>query len=98
MKPYYEEHGITIYHGDCREGLPKEDLGMKSIIYKEYKIWWEKIGQHSIGGTTPYQVWAAAWRACDRKFLDIHKDAANNPDVQADRDFRDAEAHGRDPR
>jgi site-specific DNA-methyltransferase (adenine-specific) len=22
MKPYYEEHGITIYHGDCREVLP----------------------------------------------------------------------------
>jgi site-specific DNA-methyltransferase (adenine-specific) len=23
MKPYYEEKGITIYHGDCREILPK---------------------------------------------------------------------------
>lgn len=22
MKPYYEEKGITIYHGDCREILP----------------------------------------------------------------------------
>lgn len=22
MKPYYEENGITIYHGDCREVLP----------------------------------------------------------------------------
>lgn len=22
MKPYYEEDGITIYHGDCREILP----------------------------------------------------------------------------
>ena len=22
MKPYYEEPGITIYHGDCREVLP----------------------------------------------------------------------------
>ncbi len=29
MKPYYEEAGITIYHGDCREvlpGLPRCDL------------------------------------------------------------------------
>lgn len=29
MKPYYEEAGITIYHGDCREilpTLPKVDL------------------------------------------------------------------------
>jgi DNA modification methylase len=23
MKPYYEEGGITIYHGDCREILPE---------------------------------------------------------------------------
>jgi adenine-specific DNA-methyltransferase len=22
MKPYYEQDGITIYHGDCREILP----------------------------------------------------------------------------
>lgn len=29
MKPYFEEDGITIYHGDCREFLsilPKSDL------------------------------------------------------------------------
>jgi len=25
MKPYYEEPGITIYHGDCREILPQLD-------------------------------------------------------------------------
>ena len=23
MKPYYQEDGITIYHGDCREILPQ---------------------------------------------------------------------------
>lgn len=23
MKPYYEEKGITIYHGDCREVMPR---------------------------------------------------------------------------
>ena len=23
MKPYFEEDGITIYHGDCREVLPQ---------------------------------------------------------------------------
>ena len=29
MKPYYEEPGIDIYHGDCRDilpSLPKVDL------------------------------------------------------------------------
>jgi site-specific DNA-methyltransferase (adenine-specific) len=30
MKPYYEEDGITIFHGDCREVLP--GLGRCSVI------------------------------------------------------------------
>ena len=25
MKPYYDQGGITIYHGDCREILPTLD-------------------------------------------------------------------------
>lgn len=26
MEPYYDEGGITIYHGDCRDGLPAADV------------------------------------------------------------------------
>ena len=36
MKPYYEEKGITIYHGDCREilpSLPKVDLVLTDPNY-----------------------------------------------------------------
>ena len=36
MKPYYEQDGITIYHGDCREILPtleKVDLVLTSPPY-----------------------------------------------------------------
>ena len=36
MKPYYEENGITIYHGDCREilpNLPKVDLVLTDPPY-----------------------------------------------------------------
>lgn len=36
MKPYYEENGITIYHGDCREilpSLPKVDLVLTDPPY-----------------------------------------------------------------
>jgi DNA modification methylase len=36
MKPYYEENGITIYHGDCREilpMLPKVDLVLTDPNY-----------------------------------------------------------------
>jgi hypothetical protein len=36
MKPYYEENGIVIYHGDCREilpSLPKVDLVLTDPPY-----------------------------------------------------------------
>lgn len=36
MKPYYEENGVTIYHGDCREilpSLPKVDLVLTDPPY-----------------------------------------------------------------
>lgn len=36
VKPYYEEKGITIYHGDCREilpSLPKVDLVLTDPPY-----------------------------------------------------------------
>lgn len=37
LKPYYEENGITIYHGDCREilpTLPKVDLVLTDPPYE----------------------------------------------------------------
>lgn len=39
MKPYYEEPGITIYHGDCRKilpELPKVDLVLTDPPYDKY--------------------------------------------------------------
>jgi site-specific DNA-methyltransferase (adenine-specific) len=32
MKPYYEENGITIYHGDCREVLPSLGAGSVDLV------------------------------------------------------------------
>lgn len=45
MKPYYEQDGITIYHGDCREILPtlgKVDCVITDPPYSEHthkKFW-----------------------------------------------------------
>ncbi len=39
MKPYYEEQGIVIYHGDCREilpTLPKVDFILTDPPYDDY--------------------------------------------------------------
>jgi len=40
IKPYYEENGITIYHGDCREILPElepVDLVLTSPPYDDLR-------------------------------------------------------------
>jgi site-specific DNA-methyltransferase (adenine-specific) len=34
MKPYYEEAGITIFHGDCREVLP--ELGIYDLCLTDF--------------------------------------------------------------
>ena len=44
MKPYYEENGITIYHGDCREVLPRldpVDLVVTDPPYGETSLEWD---------------------------------------------------------
>ena len=52
MKPYYEEPGITIYHGDCREilpQLPKVDLVLTDppygINFRKYASHIDKPGK-----------------------------------------------------
>lgn len=37
LKPYYDEGGITIYHGDCREVLPKLEIGGHIITDPPYE-------------------------------------------------------------
>ena len=41
MKPYYEEAGITIYHGDCREILPQLQP-VDLVEFKPGKGWYRK--------------------------------------------------------
>jgi DNA modification methylase len=48
MKAYYEESGITIYHGDCREVLPTLAEGMVIVTDQPYGTGWARGGQ-SVG-------------------------------------------------
>lgn len=45
MKPYYDEGGITIYHGDCREVLPL-DLDVDAVVtdppYGDTSLDWDQ--------------------------------------------------------
>jgi site-specific DNA-methyltransferase (adenine-specific) len=61
MKPYYEEDGITIYHGDCREVLPM--LGRVAIVSDPpYGMAWDgkvtrgKNGTGKAGPTRSYGI------------------------------------------
>ena len=40
MKPYFEEEGITIYHGDCREVLPQleGEIAAKRLSQKVFQF------------------------------------------------------------
>ena len=53
MKPYYEHAGITIYHGDCREILPKlsADVCITDPV-------WPNSSPHIIGHDRPYELFA----------------------------------------
>lgn len=48
MKPYYEEQGITIYHGDCREVLPQITSRSVSLVatdppyFRVKDTWWDR--------------------------------------------------------
>lgn len=63
MKPYYEQDGITLYHGDCREGLPFMTLPVDVLItdppYRSLDI-------DVIRGTTTRLVGGKNSRAGDR--------------------------------
>lgn len=50
MKPYYEEDGIVIYHGDCREVLPT--LGPVDLVLTDppYGVYLEAKRQKQRGG------------------------------------------------
>lgn len=53
MKPYFEEAGISIYHGDCREVLPS--LGVDVIITDPV---WPNCNANIIGADDPFGLFS----------------------------------------
>ncbi len=54
MEPYYQEDGITIYHGDCRDVLPGL-AAVDSIITDPV---WPNASQVLVGSDRPYELFA----------------------------------------
>lgn len=58
MKPYYQESGITIYYGDCREILPQ--LGQVDLVYTDPV--WPNSTPELIGADRPDELFGEAAR------------------------------------
>lgn len=56
MKPYYEQDGITIYHGDCRDILPRLDTGSIDLVLTDPPYGIDYATNFAVGG-----VGGASW-------------------------------------
>lgn len=63
MKPYYEEAGITIYHGDCRDVLPA--LGSFDLVVTDppYSFGMASTAQEGKAGSWADLMNSASWYA-----------------------------------
>lgn len=60
MKPFYEQSGITIYHGDCRDVLPYLDVVRLCVTDPPYNVG-INYGEATDDSRTDYEAWCAAW-------------------------------------
>ena len=73
MKPYYEQDGIVIYHGDCREIIP--ELGHVDTVITDPV--WPNSSPTLIGHERPYELFAEACALlnCDRLIVQLGCDS-----------------------
>lgn len=72
MKPYYQENGIAIYHGDCREVLP--GLSSESLITDP--VWPNSIFPEV---ENPEQLLAEALQAARVRRVVVHLGGDSDP-------------------
>lgn len=61
LKPYYDSGGITIYHGDCREILPRIKAVDVVLTDPPYNVG-INYGAHNDKMSEPdWQEWASSW-------------------------------------
>jgi site-specific DNA-methyltransferase (adenine-specific) len=60
MKPYYQHGGVTIWHGDCREILPRLDAVALCVTDPPYNVG-INYGEATNDRRTDYEAWCASW-------------------------------------
>lgn len=75
MRPYYAKHGVTLYHGDCREVLPS--LGPVDAVIVD-PVWPNAVGELA-GSDRPAALFAEAAahfpRLCKRLVVQLGCDS-----------------------
>ena len=77
--PYYDHGGITIYHGDCREILPRVG-GVDTLITDPV---WPNATNEIIGSERPFELFKEMWAAINTipPRAAIHLGCASDPRI-----------------
>lgn len=75
MKPYFERGGIVIYHGDCRELLPR----VKADTLITDPVW--PNGSRAFPGVDPYQLIAKALAVANVERVVLQLGCASDPRI-----------------
>lgn len=70
MKPYYEQDGITIYHGDCREVLPSLDGFDAGFADPPYNVNLKYDEHDDSMSDAEYLAWTREWFSALRSAVD----------------------------
>jgi len=62
MTPYYEDSGIVIYHGDCREILPQ--LGLVDAVVTDPPYGLSFMGKHWDYDVPTVALWRMVLEVC----------------------------------
>ena len=73
MRPYYEQDGITIYHGDCREILPAIQQPVSCVVDP---VWPNSV---FIGVDDPQAYFAEACALLTAEILAVHLGCTSDP-------------------
>jgi hypothetical protein len=76
MQPYFQNHLVTLYHGDCREVLPSLHLQAPTVITDP--VWPNALPQLQ-GGDRPCELFAEMLQVVDPKRLAVHLGCDSDP-------------------
>lgn len=80
MRPYYQQEGVTIYHGDCREVIPSLDDVFDAVITDPV---WPNARADLIGKDRPYELFTEAMSILDANRVIVQFGCDSDPRILA---------------